>query len=195
MNEFIYNTSEVVSQNASVPEQKFLGYELCGQKDPILTTKLQDFDFTDSTLNPSEIASRLIETCKQYKIYGIAANQCGLNHRVMVAGAEDNYVAFFNPIIIEASGEELQQEADISNLGLSLPVKRLKSIIVEYLDYEGEEKTVRLDDLTARVVQQGIDRLNGIDFKTRVSKLVLDRANASLNKKIKRFVKSQMRLK
>jgi peptide deformylase len=195
MSEFIYNTADVVSQATAPVQQSFIGYELANQFDPILTTQLQNFDFTNSALNPSEIASKLIATCKLHKIYGIAANQCGLEHRVVVAGAEDNYVALFNPVITEYSGEVILQESDLSNMGLILSVKRPNSIAISYQDFNGEQKTTLVDGLTARIIQQAIDRLNGIDFKTLVSKFVLQRAETALNKKIKKFVKSQMIIK
>lgn len=193
MSEFIYNTADIVSQVAAVPEPQFLGYELCDQKDPVLTKKLEQFDFTDTKLNSSEIASKLIATCKFHKVYGIAANQCGLEHRVLVAGAEQEFVAFFNPIIVDKSDDEiLLEESDLSNMGLLMSVKRPVTVIVSYQDFEGNEKMTRFDGLTSRIVQQGIDRLDGIDFKTKVSKFVLERAETALNKKIKRFVKSHM---
>lgn len=193
--EFIYNTADVVAQTATPTEQQLAGYPLCDQRDSILTTKLKDFDFTDTTLNPEEIASRLISTCKYHKIYGIAANQCGLKHKVLVAGAEDNWVAFFNPVIFESSENRLMEESDLSNMGLLLSVKRPESITVSYYDYTGENRVINLDGLTARIVQQAIDRLNGIDFKTLVSKFVLERAQKFLEKKIKKFVRSQMIIK
>jgi peptide deformylase len=192
MSEFIYNTADVVSQAAAVPGPQFLGYELCDQKDPILTTKLEHFDFTNTELNSSEIASKLIATCKFHKVYGIAANQCGLEHKVLVAGVADNFVAFFNPIVIESHGEILLEESDLSNMGLLMAVKRPTTVIVSYQDFQGNEKMTRFDGLTSRIIQQGIDRLNGIDFKTKVSKFVLERAETALNKKIKKIVKSHM---
>ena len=195
MSEFIYNTADVVSQAASAPEPQFLGYELCDQKDPILTTKLNNFDFTNTELNPSEIASRLIATCKFHRVYGIAANQCGLDHKVLVAGVADNFVAFFNPIVIESYDEILLEESDLSNMGLLMAVKRPTTVIVSYQDFEGNDKMTRFDGLTARIIQQGIDRLNGIDFKTKVSKFVLERAETALNKKIKKIIKSHMIMK
>ena len=57
-------------------------------------------------------------------------------------------------------------------MALIIPVKRPKSITVKYQDFTGESKETKVDGLTARIIQQGIDRLNGIDFKTKVSKLV-----------------------
>jgi peptide deformylase len=190
MSEFIYNTADVVSQAAAAPKPQFLGYELCDQKDPVLITKLNDFDFTNTELNPSEVASRLIATCKFHRVYGIAANQCGLDYKVLVAGAEDNFVAFFNPIILDSAGEILLEESDLSNMGLLLAVKRPKSIVVSYQDFNGEQKTTLVDGLTSRIIQQSIDRLNGIDFKTKVSKFVLERAETALNKKIKKIIRN-----
>ena len=195
MSEFIYNTADVVSKATSPMQQSFIGYELVDQKDPILLTRSEDFNFSDTTLNANEIASRLIATCQFHRIYGIAANQCGLDHRVLVAGAEDNYVAFFNPVVTKSLGEIILQESDLSNMGLVLSVKRPKTITISYYDFNGDTKYTTVDGLTARIIQQGIDRLNGIDFKTLVSKFALDRAEKSLNKKIKKFVRSQMIIK
>ena len=91
MNEFIYNTDTIVNTAAFSPqEQHFLGYELCDQNDTALTTQIHDFDFSEDDLNPEDIASRLIATSKFHKVYGIAANQCGLYYRVLVAGANDD---------------------------------------------------------------------------------------------------------
>ena len=195
MSEFIYNTADVVSQATTPMQQSFIGYELVDQKDPILITKSENFNFSDTTLNPNEIASRLIATCQFHRIYGIAANQCGLDHRVLVAGAEDNYVAFFNPVVTESYGEVILQESDLSNMGLVLAVKRPKSVTISYQDFNGDAKYTKVDGITARIIQQAIDRLNGIDFKTKVSKFVLERAETALTKKIKKFVRSQMIMK
>lgn len=191
MNEFVYDTSSSLSTvGAPTQQPQFKPYPLVEQNDPILTTKLKDFDFGDPTLDSAEIASRLVETAKYHRVYGIAANQCGLDHRVFVAGSDDNFVAFYNPVLISADPEILMQESDLSNMGLLLHVKRPKSIVLQYQDYDGETKLVQFEGLTARIVQQNLDRINGIDFKSKVSPLVLERAKKALNKKVKRFVRS-----
>ena len=196
MNEFIYNTDTIVNTAAFPQKQHFLGYELCDQNDTALTTQIHDFDFSEDDLNPEDLASRLIATSKFHKVYGIAANQCGLYYRVLVAGANDDWVAFFNPEITWVSDEIiLLEETDLSNMALIIPVKRPKSIVIKYQDYNGEFKETKVDGLTARIIQQAVDRLNGIDFKTKVSKLVLQRANTSLNKKVKKFVRTHAIMK
>lgn len=189
--EVIYNTTELASYSATKQkEPEYKPYSLVNQNDPILITALPDFDFGDPTLDCIEIASRLVETARFHRSFGIAANQCGLLHKVFVAGNEDQYVAFFNPVIISESSEErLMEESDLSNMGLLLHIKRPKSISIQYQDYNGETKLLQLDGITSRIVQQNIDRLNGIDFKSKVSQFSLDRKQKSLTKKVKKFIK------
>jgi peptide deformylase len=195
-NEFIYDTSSSISTVNTTPnEPEFKPYSLVDQNDSILTTELKLFNFGDPTLDSAEIASRLVETAKYHRVYGVAANQCGLTHRVFVAGSDDNFVAFYNPVIISTEGEVLMQESDLSNMGLSLQVKRPEAVIIQYQDYNGETKLVRFEGLTSRIIQQNIDRVNGIDFKTRVSSFVLNRSKKSLNKKIKKFVRTNTMIK
>lgn len=189
MTEFIYNTENLVSTQK---EQSFLSYELVDPKDPILTTKTQDFDF-NSEIDITELASRLVETANTFNTFGLSANQCGLPHRVCVVGHGDEYVAFFNPEIIEYSDEEiLLPESDVSNFGLVLKIKRPKNVVVKYKTYEGNELQVRLEGITSRVIQHHIDRLNGIDFKSKVSELILNRSKKALDKKVKRYVRNIM---
>jgi peptide deformylase len=192
MTDFVYDTTK--TKTFSITEPKFTPYRLTDKFNQLLKTKLKDFDFSDPQLDPIDIASRLIETANLHKVYGVAANQCGLPHRVFIAGSEEEFVAFFNPEIITESIEEvMMEESDLSNMALLLHIKRPKSISVQFQDFNGEQKVLQFEGLTARIVQQNIDRLNGIDFTEKVSKFVLDRAKKTLDKKIKRFFKIGVR--
>lgn len=194
--EFIYNTDAMVTSTATASTPTLNLYELADEFNVILRTKLKNFDFGDPQIDPVEIASRLIDTVNYHKTYSIAANQCGLPHRVFVAGFGEEFVAFFNPEIISESIEEIiMQETDLSNMGLLLSVKRPKSVSVQYNDFNGEQKILQFDGLTARIVQQNIDRLNGIDFRDKVSKFVLIRAENNLKKRIKTFLKHNVKIK
>ena len=125
MTEIVYNTNELNPPIKKQPE--FEPYTLVAQNSDILGSKIKNFDFSDPNSDPIEIGSRLVETAKLHETFGIAANQCGLRHRVFVAGSDDNYVAFFNPeIILESKDTILIQETDLSNMGMLLSVKRPK---------------------------------------------------------------------
>ena len=194
MQEIIYNTNELNPPAKIVPE--FEPYTLAPQDAEILGSKIQIFDFGYPNHDPLEIGSRLVETAKLHNSFGVAANQCGERYRVFVAGADENYIAFFNPeIILESEETSLIPETDLSNMGLLLHVKRPKSVTVQFQDLNGQLQTLHFDGLTARIVQQCIDRLNGIGFEMRVSKLVLDRATKALDKKVKKFVKQNTYIK
>ena len=100
---------------------------------------------------------------------------------------------FRSPEIVEYSAEEiLLPESDVSNFGLVLKIKRPKNVVVKYTTYEGNESQIRLEGITSRVIQHHIDRLNGIDFKSKVSELTLNRSKKALDKKVKRYVRNIM---
>jgi peptide deformylase len=190
--ELIYNTNQLTS-TYDPQEPKFEPYTLVSQENLCLVSKVDDFDFGNPHLDTGYIASRLIESAKFHDVFGVAANQFGLPYRVFVAGSGEEYVAFFNPVIVSVSGGDIiLPELDISNMGLQLHVKRPKDIVVQYQDFNGETRLVQFCGLTSRIIQQNIDRLNGIDFKSKVSKFNLERKQKSLNKKIKRFVRSNI---
>ena len=196
MNEVVYNTAEAVNSLTNIPEPQLFPYTLVEESDVRLKKKVQTFDFANLDVDPEVIATRLIDTAKYHDSFCVTANQCGLDTSIFVAGSGNNFVAFFNPEILIYSDEtSVTAETDLSNMGLLLQVKRPTSITISYEDYTGESKLAQFDGLTGRIVQQCVDRLNGIDFKTKVSKLVLDRATASLNKRIKKFVKHNTYIK
>ena len=48
-------------------------------------------------------------------------------------------------------------------------VERPESCIVNYLDYQGQQKEVKFDDILARCIQHEMDHLEGILFIDRLS--------------------------
>lgn len=192
MKEFVYNTADSASNltDVSISNPKYKPYLLVDENDCILKKETKPFSFSDLIVDPEDIGFRLVETAKFHNTFCVTANQVGLDCKVFVAGSGDNFVAFYNPEILTYSAEtSVTQETDLSNMGFILQVKRPTSISIQYEDYTGETKIAQFDGLTARIIQQCVDRLNGVDFKTKVSKLVLDRAKLSLDKRIKKFVK------
>lgn len=185
MVDFVYNTEHIAKTTAQshIIEHYEINNIFC---------HTHPFDFSKS--DAVEVASRLIETAKKYRSYSCCANQVGLNSSVFVAGYDQEFVAFFNPRIIDYSlDESLSKESDnISFPGLVLNIYRSNKIVVEYQDYEGNFHKTGFEGLTARTVQQCIDRLEGRGIDHKVSKLQLERANKALSKKIKTVVRHQM---
>jgi peptide deformylase len=162
-------------------------YKLVSENDPILKQELEEFDFTNPPIEPNLFASSLVETCIANRGLGLSANQCGFKHKVFVAGAGEEYVAYFNPKILAVSEEEeIGPEGCLSFPHLYFSIYRPKWVEVEYQDFTGEKKTARLEGLTARVVLHEYDHMNGITFHTRAKPMAL---KSGLDKRDKLFYK------
>jgi peptide deformylase len=153
-----------------------------------LKQKLPEFDFNSPPVNPNEFASSLVETCKKHNGLGLSANQCGFKYRVFVMGTDDNFVAFFNPVIIEQSEETVKmEEGCLSFKDLFLYVERPKTIKVEYQDFNGNKRQAMFTGLTARCFLHELDHMNGITYHSHVKPLSLKMAEKRrVNIKLKR---------
>ena len=184
---FKYNTEEVVKQQ-SAPQQQAPTLRLVAETDPILRQVLTDFDFKNPPVNAIELASALVETCKQNHGIGLSANQCGYPFRVFVMGANEDYVAFFNPRITMKSEEDVHMmEGCLSFPFLGLMITRPKEIEVEYQDYMGETKQAKFTGVSARCFQHELDHMNGIVYTDRVKPLALQQGMKKRNKIMKKI--------
>jgi peptide deformylase len=183
---FKYNTEQAL-ETKKTETVKVPLFPLVPENHPILKEALPEFDFNNPPVNPGEFASSLVETCKHYKGYGLSANQCGFRHRVFVCGAEDNYVAFFNPKIVSSEGEAHMVEGCLSFPLLGFNITRPASIVVEYQDYRGNVQTTPLTGISARVFQHELDHLNGIVYTQRVKPLALQQGMKKRNKILKKI--------
>jgi peptide deformylase len=163
-------------------------FDLVPETHEVLKEVLPEFNFNSPPVNPSEFASSLVETCKKHNGLGLSANQCGFKYRVFVMGTGDEYVAFFNPKLVEVSEETLKmEEGCLSFKDLFLYVERPKTIKVEYQDYTGKVKTAMFTGLTARCFLHELDHMNGITYHTHVKPLSLKMAEKRrLNVRLKR---------
>lgn len=171
MNEIIkFNTDE-----SSQPQIETIDiFELVSEDDPILREVLPEFDFANAPINPADFASTMVETCRIKKGLGLSANQCGFRYRMFVMGNNNDYVAFFNPKIIEASTETVHMvEGCLSFPWLELKITRPAGIVVEYQDYNGETKRTNYVGLTARCFLHELDHLNGIVYTDRAKPVAL----------------------
>ena len=152
-------------------------FPLVPETHPALKMCLPKFDFKNPPVDPNKFASSLVETCKKHNGLGLSANQCGYEHRVFVMGSGDNYVAFFNPVIVWSSMEKSKmEEGCLSFLDLFLMIERPETIKVYYQDYTGEEKNAQFTGLTARCFQHELDHMNGVVYTHHAKPLAMQMA-------------------
>lgn len=164
-------------------------YKLVSEDEDILNKKTEIFNFgvRDDAV---EISERLVETVKLHRAYGLAAPQCGLDERVFVMGAEDEYLTIFNPEIVSSSSENIHMdEGCLSFPFLVLAISRPKGINVKYQDQFGEYITKTFSGISARIFQHELDHLNGITFNKVAKPLALKMSNKKREKQIKRFAR------
>lgn len=190
-----FNTEDAVKNISYAVEEQIPIFEFVSGNDPILKEVMPEFDFNNPPVNPMEFASSLVETCKQYKGYGLSANQCGFRYRVFVAGTDNEYVAFFNPELINVSQEESHLvEGCLSFPLLSLAITRPAEVGVRYQDFNGEWKGTTLSGISARCFLHELDHLNGIVYTSKVKPLAMQAGIKKRDKLLKMVKKMNKNL-
>ena len=172
-------------------EKPIKSLKLVSSDDPILKEVMPDFNFQVRTYNPMELASALVETCRDNKGYGLSANQCGIRARVFVMGADEEYVAFFNPKILENKGEAHMIEGCLTFPLLGLRITRPEEILVEYQDFHGETHQARFNGISARCFLHELDHMNGICYTDKVKPLALKSGMDKRDKALKKIATQQ----
>jgi peptide deformylase len=100
---------------------------------------------------------------------GLAAPQLGILQRVIViAPIGHNPLGLINPVIVKSEGEQIGQEGCLSIPGLYGDVMRAEYVEVDAFDRKGNEITLELEGMPARIVLHEIDHLDGILFIDKV---------------------------
>lgn len=114
-----------------------------------------------------ELIEDMLETMYEASGVGLAAPQVGVLKRVIIVDVEeeerDPHV-FINPVITEAQGSCNGTEGCLSVPGVYGFVDRPEKIKVEYLDEEGQSRTLEAEGFFARAICHEVDHLNGILF-------------------------------
>lgn len=110
---------------------------------------------------------------------GLAANQVDLPYRLFVVNVtgdsseKEHERVFLNPVISKQKGSEEKEEGCLSLPGVYAPVRRPTNIHVSAYDLAGQEISIDVDGLLARVIQHENDHLDGVMFIDRVSQTAL----------------------
>ena len=93
---------------------------------------------------------------------GLAAPQVGILKRAVVIDIGEGLVELLNPVILETSGAQTDEEGCLSLPGLSAPVERPYYVKAKAMDREGNEFIIEGEELMARALCHEIDHLDGI---------------------------------
>ena len=173
----IFNTESPVNE----PQQKQIEIPIAAlvpETSPALTEVMPPYDFNNQVMgdikSAQELASILVESCKQYNGLGLSANQCGIKARVFVMGQGDEYIACFNPEVIAESSETVHMvEGCLSFPMLALRITRPAGVVVDYQDFNGEHHQANFVGISARCFLHELDHMNGIMYTSRVKPLAL----------------------
>jgi len=120
------------------------------------------------------LAEAMIETMYAARGIGLASIQVNDDRRVFVMDVSDGHDApmvFFNPEILERSGEQVCEEGCLSIPGVTADVQRADTVRVRALNLVGESFELEIDGLAAVCIQHEIDHLDGKVFFDRLSPL------------------------
>ena len=135
-----------------------------GDKNEILRKKAESVDVIDKKI--VKLVKQMVESMEVEKGVGLAAPQVGVSKRVII-------VLFDGKMIIPMINPEITSHSDKTEYGeegcLSLPgqwgqVERYREITVQFKDWKGEKRVLKIEGFNARIVQHEIDHLDGILF-------------------------------
>ena len=119
----------------------------------------------------------MLETMYLANGIGLAAIQIGIPKRIIVMDigwnkGEKNPMYFVNPVVKKKSKEQsIYEEGCLSVPDQFAEIERSIKCEVEYLNYNGKKKLLKVEGLLATCIQHEMDHLEGILFIDYLSKL------------------------
>ena len=158
----------------------------------ILDKALTEVNVEDPGFDPVKLKEDMIELMVKSKGLGLSASQVGLSYKLFVMGeSRKTSMMVINPEILEVSEEIVNEfEGCLSFPGVFLSIPRPASVSARWLDENFESHEGIIEGYGARCFLHEYEHLNGVVYKSKVSRLKWDRA---LKKKGK-IDKQRMRL-
>ena len=130
--------------------------------DDVLRKKCKEIE--EITNRDLILINDMIDTMYEANGVGLAAPQVGILKRVFVIdiGDEAGVRVFINPVILETSGSQTDDEGCLSIPGESKEVERPNYVKVKALNEKGEEFILEGEELLARAILHENDHLNGV---------------------------------
>ena len=142
--------------------------------DPTLKKKASPVARVDDSVRA--LVDDLFETMYAADGVGLAAPQIGVLKNVIVLDTsprqpEAQPVAMVNPVIQTLEGSITYSEGCLSIPGEAEEVDRAAIVVVQYLDADGKQQTLRAEGLLAIAIQHECDHLQGTVFVDHISTL------------------------
>jgi peptide deformylase len=139
--------------------------------DPRLTAGNADVDPRAEEI--SGLIADMVETCHAAPGVGLAAPQIGLNKRVAIidlsVGADPGaLIVLVNPVVLESTGEQREEEGCLSVPDLTEKVSRPERVLVRAADASGAVRDIEGTGLLARALCHETDHLNGMLYVDRL---------------------------
>ena len=159
--------------------------------DDVLRLPAKPVEQIDESLQ--KLIDDMIETMYAAPGVGLAANQVGVDRRLMIIDLSvgkrpGECHVFINPEIVDAQGEVTEEEGCLSIPDFVEIVTRPERVKLRYLDRNGEQREMWGDGLMARAMCHEIDHLNGTLFVDHLRGFKKDK----ILKKIAKLTKSGM---
>ena len=129
--------------------------------DPILRQQARKINPIPN--NFKNYIDNMIETMREERGVGLAANQVGSLRKVAVIQLPDweEAMVLINPEIIRREGEREVEEGCLSIPGFRGTVKRAERVRVRALDLNGKVIRIKAEGLLAQALEHETDHLNG----------------------------------
>ncbi|QOQ38971.1 peptide deformylase [Trueperella pecoris] len=153
--------------------------------DPVLRTPCEPI--TEVTAGIKQLVEDLLENVDEEGRAGLAANQIGVSYRAFSWNIEGDIGYVLNPVIVELSQEEFQDDAEgcLSVPELWFPTKRAMYARAEGIDLDGKKVVVEGREIWGRLIQHEVDHLDG--------HLYIDRLDRALRREAFRQLREQQK--
>lgn len=116
-----------------------------------------------------DLIEDMFDTMYEANGVGLAAPQVGVLKNIVVIDTGEQPIILINPMILEASGEQIDNEGCLSNPGKMGEVTRPDYVKVRALDKNMKEFELEGTGLLARAICHECDHLEGILFTDKVN--------------------------
>ncbi len=132
-----------------------------------------------------KLVADMAETMYEAPGIGLAATQVDVHQQVVVidiSEEKNQLLTLINARITTRDGFQVGEEGCLSVPGIYDKVERAERVTVEYLDLDGQAKTLEADGLLAVCIQHELDHLSGKVFVDYLSQLKQGRIKSKLAK-------------